>query len=287
MHYSSIFIEGLLNYYKNQSLFEVILVDSTEDSLEFEIPDYIHYLKVPNDTAFSKKMHKALCKVRTKYVVWNADDDFYNFEAIISGISFLEDNKNYSSFYGQTILYDGNFSIYTTKSNSITHPNSTERVKYGFKYYDNRLNSVMKSDDLRGFFRLYSSDFATPSYTFEFANAFHFLKKGKVKYSSIPFIFRRQVENSAANIEFNDLKFWNEDKYLNNKSRFVELLASKERISEELVVECLSIIYGKRRLPFLLKYAINQILLKIGFFKVKTHEAYKILSKEGKELKHQ
>ena len=286
MHYSSIFIEKLLNYYDNQSLFEVILVDSTKDSINFKIPDFVNHLKVPNDTVFSEKMHQAISAVSTKYVVWNADDDFYSFDGIVSGINFLNDNTDYNSFYGQTIIYDGKFSIYTTKSYSINQTNPTQRLKYGFKNYDNRLNSVMRSSDALNFYELYCSNFKTPSFTFEFANAFYFLKKGKVKYSSTPFIFRRRVENSAGNVEFNYLKFWTENKYLKEKNSFIKLLAHKEKVRENLIAECLSIIYSRRKITYLVRYVLNQALLKLGFFKIKKHKAFRILRKESRGFRH-
>lgn len=285
-HYSSIFIEDLLDYFDNQSLCEVILIDSTKDPLDFRIPSFVNHLKVPNDTPFSVKMYQALSQVKTKYVVWNADDDFYSFEGIASGINFLNDNLDYNSFYGQMIFFNGKFRIYPTKSYSINQTNSTQRLKYGFKKYDNRLNALMRSSDLLNFYELYKSDFKTPSYLFEFTSAFYFLKKGKVKFSSIPFIFRRQMQNSAGKIEFNYLKLWTQNKYLEEKNNFVELLAFKEGVSKKLVLECLSLIYTRLTIPYLVKYVLYQTMLKLGFFKIKRYKAYKILSNDKRTLKH-
>ena len=286
LHYSSTFIKDLVNYFDNQSLFEVFIVDSTKDPLDFKIPDFFNHLKVPNDTPFSVKMHQALSQVKTKYVIWNPDDDFVSFEGLISGMNFLNNNRDYNSFYGQSILFNEKFRIYPTKSYSVNQTNSTQRLRYGFKKYDNRLNALMRSSDLLNFYELYRSDFKTPSYIFEFTNAFYFLNKGKVKFSSIPFIFRRQMENSAGKIEFNYLKLWTQNKYLEEKNNFVKLLASKENVSRELVKECLSLIYTRLTIPYLFKYVLYQALLKLGFFKIKKHEAYKILCIDKLGLKH-
>ncbi len=286
LHYSSTFIKDLVNYFDNQSLFEVFIVDSTIQPLDFNIPKCFTHIKIPNKTPFSEKMHQALSQVKTKYVIWNPDDDFVCFEGLISGIHFLNNNRDYNSFYGQTIFFNGKFRIYPTKSNSINQANSTERLKYGFQKYDNRLNAVMKSSDLLNFYELYKSDFKTPSYLFEFTNAFYFLNKGKVKYSSIPFIFRRQMENSAGKIEFKYLKLWTQNKYLEEKNNFVELLASKEDVSRKLVKKCLSHIYTGLTIPYLFKYVLYQTMLKLGFYKIKKYKAYKILINDKLGLKH-
>lgn len=77
--------------------------------------DYVRYPFDKNHKLFYAKIHSALNKVETPYVVLASNDDFYFFDALNESVSFLKENAEYVSSRGE--LWD--FSVLPTLKRGI------------------------------------------------------------------------------------------------------------------------------------------------------------------------
>jgi glycosyltransferase domain-containing protein len=101
------YLERSINYMRH-SPFSVIYCDSTESPYKSELPAHIKYLHLPGET-FVSKVLKGLSSTSTKYVILCPDDDYIMFDALIEGVSFLNQNPNFSFCVGDYVGFKDNF----------------------------------------------------------------------------------------------------------------------------------------------------------------------------------
>lgn len=82
----------------------IIIVDSSINGVELRLPGLCDYVHVPG-MSFGEKLSLAISKVRTKYCVFCADDDFHTFDALNKAVSFLDANQDFASVQGYYILF--------------------------------------------------------------------------------------------------------------------------------------------------------------------------------------
>lgn len=101
------YLERSINYMRH-SPFSVIYCDSTESPNRAELPAHIKYLHLPGES-FASKVLKGLSSTSTKYVILCPDDDYIMFDALIEGVSFLNQNPNFSFCVGDYVGFKDNF----------------------------------------------------------------------------------------------------------------------------------------------------------------------------------
>jgi len=140
------FLTRLLNFYFSQKIrFKIIIADSSDESdraINETIVNHtkselaIDYHLFPSDMEIFDKLIETLSLVESRYVLINADDDFFIPSAIESGVDFLKKNPDYSVVHGNSYVfylknhdYQGNFLyIATYYQRSIETNSSSDRL---------------------------------------------------------------------------------------------------------------------------------------------------------------
>lgn len=153
-------LNRLLNYY-SRSKFQIIVGDSSPDIFpylkRYRNVKYYHY---PN-FSYAKKLPLIYDRVRTKYVLFCADDDFIIPKSIIECRNFLNKNSDYNSAHGHYIFFEDqkkNLTVYPFYLASIKldiNSNSpSKRVKHLLSHYMQLLYAVTKTSDMKLAFKL-------------------------------------------------------------------------------------------------------------------------------------
>jgi glycosyltransferase domain-containing protein len=108
------YLERILEFYENYDV-NIKIVDSSINRFHSNIllKQNIEYIHIPNMEILDKVIY-ALEDIKTKYVVFCADDDFIFVDAIKSCCSFLENNHDYVCAQGRLITFK-----YSTKDNEL------------------------------------------------------------------------------------------------------------------------------------------------------------------------
>ena len=114
------YLNRILDYFSFFNL-KIIVVDSSEKSFQNKNNYNIDYIHSPN-YRYNLKLHLAVEKVETPYVLMCADDDFIVPNALDNCVNFLEENEDYSSAQGLTIDI-------VNKNKIISYPNSISSIK--------------------------------------------------------------------------------------------------------------------------------------------------------------
>ena len=104
------FTKRCLNYLSlSKCKFPILIADGSVDNaieiyLEKNVKELklnIIYKRYPADSSFKiflNKLSNSMELVKTPFVIWAADDDFYNLNELEKGINFLINNKDYKSY---------------------------------------------------------------------------------------------------------------------------------------------------------------------------------------------
>lgn len=193
------YLKRILDYYDlSGKASQIIIGDSSSDenkSRNSEITSGFTDLEITCYRDFSSdmlaysKIAEVLIKVKTKYSVLCADDDFVTPSGIKKAVEFLETNHDYTSAHGNYIGY----TVKEVKGSqrefiwrpiypfiSITHDNPTERLFAHLENYYPTFYAVHRTDILR---RAYTENLeATDDYRFgELFLSLYGLIHGKMK----------------------------------------------------------------------------------------------------------
>src|SRR3989344_5577464 len=98
-------LNRLLEYYSHYRI-PIIVADSTKSVFpnrnKYENVKYYHYPNLP----YAHKLPLIYKKVKTKFVLFCADDDFVIPSAIKECVQFLEKNSDYNSAHGHYIFFE-------------------------------------------------------------------------------------------------------------------------------------------------------------------------------------
>jgi glycosyltransferase domain-containing protein len=81
-----------------------LILDASDKINPHKFPPNVRYLHVPG-MSLNKRLRKFATLVDTDYILLSPDDDFYSLAGINEVISFLENNKDYSSAQGLRIRF--------------------------------------------------------------------------------------------------------------------------------------------------------------------------------------
>lgn len=153
-------LNRLLSYY-SKFKFQIIVGDSSPNSFpnlkKYKNIKYYHYPNFP----YAKKLPLIYNKVRTKYVLFCADDDFILPKAIKKCVEFLEKNPDYNSAHGHYVFFEDHqrslavYPFYLKSINlDISSNKPSERVKHLLSLYMQLLYAVTKTSDIKLAFKL-------------------------------------------------------------------------------------------------------------------------------------
>lgn len=153
-------LKRLLDYYSNIN-FPIIVGDSTAtafpNSSRYKNVKYLHF----PDYTYAKKLPLIYKKVKTKYVLFCADDDFIIPNAISNSVKFLEKNRTYVSAHGHYVFFESNgrmnIKVYPFYLHSIdidiNSDKPSERVKQLLSNYMQLLYAVTKTSVVKEVFQ--------------------------------------------------------------------------------------------------------------------------------------
>jgi glycosyltransferase domain-containing protein len=98
------YLKRILDYYEHSSL-KIIIADSSKEPFPYAIANRnVEYYHWP-DVKLPKKLFDALQRVKTKFVVMCADDDFTFPDSIQQCVNFLEQNETFAVAQGNVLTY--------------------------------------------------------------------------------------------------------------------------------------------------------------------------------------
>jgi glycosyltransferase domain-containing protein len=160
---------------------------------QFPMVDY-HHLPQYSYTGIQEKIHHGLTQITTPYMVFAADDDFLQFEALTASVDFMDCNPDYSFCHGYCLMY-------------VAHAN-----RVGYYRRDKKVQEDYSSPDPQERVLDYLSQFIPPFYAVtrtelqqrwsasmqentrfewgEISHAWFMLANGKARILPIPYIVR-------------------------------------------------------------------------------------------------
>jgi glycosyltransferase domain-containing protein len=298
------YLEKFIKYASTQP-FNYIIADNSTDfktlPSEIVLSQNIKFYHFEN-SSFSEKVNYCLDLVKTKYVMMNADDDFFLKSAILECINFLETNNDYSTVHGNTLSFYvsknkvGYQKMYPQEIGLKTiDDNYSERVQKIFSPYLPLFYSINRTENFK---LIFSNEFKNSNLSFiEFQIAFISALMGKFKVLPILYHIREQGFFSAGFVSksiFEMSQDGDEKKILDSFTNHLALMVSKEKnISIDLAISIsqnslLSYINWVKSLP------ISNNKLSYAYFKKKYLKPYfpslfswLVKQKKAAEINHQ
>lgn len=202
-----------MDYYNQEKMpFKVVIADGGSDKSVEKLantnlyPDINYeYIRYPYDKdipTFYRKILDALSLVKTKYVIFASNDDFYIIKGLINAVDFLNENADYVSYrsniYGFRVLtekteIDQETGVYGTMTGirktyadiSITEDSSLERIKiFSENYHDSLWHYVCNTEKLRQCYKILLNSNITDLEVSDFLINYLLVAAGKIHCSN-------------------------------------------------------------------------------------------------------
>lgn len=232
----------LLDYYSQDKL-SILIADSTIKPFKlprkFKNVEYYHFPNYP----YVKKLPLIYKKVKTKYVVFCADDDFVLSSGINVCINFLEENPDYISAHGHYLRFkeekSGNISAWPTYLYSLNLDiNSnipSKRVVQLLSNYAQLLYATIRTKEAKRIYSLLEKNsLISNDNLVELTQAILLCIEGKSKVLPILYDVRESTPNSAGTY-VNSLEVISVDpKYEKEYHTWIQLLISQLKKKEKI-----------------------------------------------------
>ena len=213
------FNERFFRYYeKNGSKYNLIISDGSKKKIDkknlkiINSSKKIKYIKFSEDLNYNKyykKIFSTLKVVKTKFVLFAANDDFIIYKNLPKLLNFLKYNDNYAGAGGTVIGFElkiinekkylKNIQTIYKQKNKLEDFNKQKRVLYLLNNYsDIPRMSIMKTKVLINSYR-YSSKIFNNIELKDHFTALYNLSQGRIKMYREPIIFHENQINSEGN----------------------------------------------------------------------------------------
>lgn len=272
----------LLDYYSNYKL-NIFVADSTVTPFPAEnISKNVKYYHYPN-YSYAKKLPLIYSKVKTKYVVFCADDDFIIPSGILESVNFLEKNADYSSCHGHYAFFQSlnnkdlsAYPFYLDSMNLDVNSNKpSKRVIQLLSAYMQLLYAVTKTADIQQVFK-YLTNYPEikNDNLIEIFQAIILCINGKSKTLPILYCVRERTPNSAGTYTDDLDSFYVKKKYAGEYNIWLEALtkhlAKKEGISPT---------EAKVTMTSAIKIYLKNSFMYVPFLKISILNIQRILNK--------
>lgn len=298
-------LKRLLEYYSSSHL-PILVADSTStpfpEAKYYRNVKYFHYPNYP----YAKKLPLIYKKVKTKYVLFCADDDFVIPASIKDCVNFLEKNPSYNSAHGHYIFFENRsnqgiiaYPFYLESiSLDVNSDLPSKRMVQLLSAYMQLLYAVTKTSDIKQVFRYLEEypDIKNDNMV-EIFQAIILCISGKSKTLPILYCTREVTPNSARTFTDDLDAVYTQKKYAKEYQAWLEAiskhLAKKERITRteaKLKVQAAVDLYLKHTfmyVPFLKISILNvqRMLNKYSFGLAKKIYNLVLPSPESKNIK--
>jgi glycosyltransferase domain-containing protein len=294
------YIAKLLDYYLSINFKgELIILDSSDENIKVQIIEKIsligeklkiqYYHSVGFPCALMKKFFN---KVKTDYVVFSGDDDYFTPSGIKSCIDFLNNNNSYIGCTGKGISVHSSINnkkidfILNYKQAKIYGKSSIDRISHQFENYKVPIFSIYRSQEFVKFlvpvpsaedFKKICPDKAiADEYMIEAAMVAY----GKIEKLKLPYLVRHiHIDRNIGNMVPDFKKDWIKSKnYLQSKNYFLneisKIISNEDKIDFIEAYNLLKKKYNehvnkviKNEKKFLLKLYISKILFNLEFIR--------------------
>jgi len=273
-HYRHKYLTRVLAYYKNINI-QVLVADSTDveyvDKNKFDII-YVHY---PNGKLLDK-LFNIINQVKTKYMFFCADDDFWVQESILPCVDFLNKNIDYSSVQGNYIGFTGHnkddFIPSYLHASSIEANGVEERLAESMDNYMPLFYAIHRTDIIQKVFADSMKNNISHAILNELSVALYSLIYGKHKKLNILTYVRDDISDPTP-VQRDNLKVISEKdelkaEYIQFKSNIRDLILGQDRNSDatKIVDRVLSIYIDKIKTANNSQGSIFRELMKKIFF---------------------
>lgn len=224
LHNRHINLERLLEFYDDFD-FPIIIADSSIEKHLFrkQLKSTIIYKYIPG-FSYTQKIEKILYEISTPYIALCADDDFIIHKGLLECVSFLNDNRDFSSAQGLILRYYKNtiknkirFDMLYQGDYSLNDVNPAKRLEKLFNPYKSLLYAVHRTEILKLAFDNAGATFKN-LYLNEYLTSIIPVLKGKHKDLTCLYQVREYSEIS------DDKKVDNLDVILNSENYRIEFL---------------------------------------------------------------
>ena len=270
------FNKRFLDYFCENNLgFNLLISDGSKKKIDKNLLNkikknkFISYVKFPEDKSYSifyKKIYSTLKLVKTKYVLFAANDDFIIYKTLKQCIDFLTSQNKFvgcgGTMIGFEVLKKNNSDYKLSHFNNIynfiklDHENKVDRFNNFLKNFcDLPKNCVMKKKIVLETYKHSSNLFGNNIDIKDDFSCLHNVACGRIKILKKPLILHQNHLNSEANLRANTLKsnFINGN-FIDNLFIFDKILSSKLKIKKNIVMN--------KYYSYVLKDLINILDLK-------------------------
>lgn len=241
-------LERLLEYYSKYEIPILIADSSTMPFTRWKKFKNVKYYYYPN-FSYAKKLPLIYKKVKTRYVLFNADDDFVIPASILKCVDFLNKNPDYNSAHGHYVFFESNdkklsvYPFYLASTNLDINSNSPSgRVKQMLSNYMQLLYAVTKTSDIKQVFKLLADNPRIKNDNLvELFQAAILCINGKSK--TLPILYcSREVTLNSARTYTKDLNVYysnpeHQKEYHTWSEAIISHLSKKERVSHDKAKE--------------------------------------------------
>lgn len=272
----------LLDYYSKYKL-NILVADSTLTPFPSKkISKNVKYYHYPN-YSYAKKLPLIYSKVKTKYVVFCADDDFIIPSSILESVNFLEKNADYSSCHGHYAFFQNPdnknllaYPFYLDSMNlNINSDKPSKRVMQLLSAYMQLLYAVTITADIQQVFK-YLTNYPEikNDNLVEIFQAIILCINGKSKTLPILYCIRERTPNSAGTYTDDLDSFYVKKKYAKEYNIWLEILAKHLAKKEEI-----SQTEAKVIITSAIKIYLKNSFMYVPFLKISILNIQRILNK--------
>ncbi len=212
----------------------------------------IRYFKYPEDSSyerFYKKVHSSLKSIKTKFVLFAANDDFMIYKNIFKCLNFLKQNKNYigsgGTMLGFTMIKknkkDFKLSNIHTIYKKIDLGKKTKLQRFNIfmdNFSDLPRNCIIQKDVLIKNYSLSSKLFGNNIELKDHFTALYNVINGKIKIFNSPLILHQSHQNSEGNLRYKILlKNYSDENFIKNLLIFDKILSKKLSYKKNYVLK--------------------------------------------------
>ena len=217
-----------------------IVADGSQINQSALVPQVPQYIWEP-DLSMTQRWYLALESVKTKYVLFCADDDFIGFDAIVQCLDFLENNPGFSCAQGCYLSFKSNprgkidaYKEYEGIENYPLYSDHLEdRITKGFRYYFHTMYGVQKTDNALIFLRNFPKLSNDNAFEMQFTFGNSLIGNHKI----FPFLYgvREHIPGSAGSVTPNITQWKKTDfaSFNNWKTYCSELVSQTQGVNDK------------------------------------------------------
>ena len=245
-------------FLENKSNYNLIISDGSRKKIQPDILkkiknnksiEYVKFIEDKSYNTFYKKIFKTLKLVKTKYVLFAANDDFLIFDTIKLCLKFLKKNKSYIGAGGRMIGFEmskknkKDFKIkntYCLYSNiKLDQKNQVDRFNYFLKNFcDLPKNSIIEKKILLKNYELASNNFDNHIEIMDHFSALYNVLSGRIKIFKKALIFHQDHLKSEGNMRWKAIKpFFTSKNFFDYLIKFDNLLSTKIKLKKFEIIK--------------------------------------------------